>query len=148
MRTLPSGLCLAAVLALAASPAAVATEEEVYGQIEALHGDADAFGEAFGLLQDAMMFGDPVTVADLGAYPLTVAANGEVYDVLAPQDLVDNYDALLMPETQDLIANQDYADLFVNDEGVMFGEGELWMALVCEDKACAQASWRIIAINN
>lgn len=139
---------LSLALALAAAVPAAASEEEVYERIETLHGDAAGFGEAFSLLQEAMMFGDPVTVADLGAYPLTVGANGEVYDVLAPQDLTDNYDSLISPDTQDLIANQDYDDLFVNGDGVMFGNGELWMALVCQDNACSQADWRIIAINN
>ena len=148
MRRLISSLISVVAVAFASLPACAASEEEVFARIESLHGDAEGFGEAFGLLQQAMMFGDPVTVADLAAYPLQVAANGEVYDVLAPEDLVDNYDSLVSAETQDIVANQDYDDLFVNSDGVMFGTGELWMALVCTDDSCSESHWRIITINN
>lgn len=135
-------------LAAVATQASAQTEAEVAERIEALHGDSDGFTEALDLLQEAMRYGDPVTVAQLASYPLTVEANGEVYDILEEQDLVDNFDALVTFETQNKVAEQEYGDLLVNSDGVMLGDGEVWMALVCEDDACQTASWAIISIRN
>ena len=136
------------VLTLATVPAFAQSEEDVMAQIENIHGDLVGFGEAFGRLQDAFLFGDPTTIADLGAYPLTVNANGEVYDILEPQDLVDNFDALLTQETQDALGSQDFADLIVTSEGVGFANGALWMSNICYDDACNKTAWAIISINN
>ena len=135
---------LAAALAL---PAA-AQEEAIMAEIENLHGDSVAFGEAFGLLQDAFLFGDPVTIADLASYPLTVEANGELYDILEPQDLIENFDYLLLQETKDALASQDFADLIVTSDGVGFANGALWMANVCLDDGCSETAWGIIRITN
>ncbi|QQR36944.1 hypothetical protein JI749_04770 [Devosia oryziradicis] len=141
-------LAAAFVLTLAAVPAFAQSEEDVMAQIENIHGDSVGFGEAFGRLQDAFLFGDPTTIADLGAYPLTVNANGEVYDILEPQDLVDNFDALLTQETQDALGSQDFADLIVTSEGVGFANGALWMSNICYDDGCNKTAWAIISINN
>ena len=139
-------LCLAALLMT--GPALAQTHEEVSARIEALQGDAAGFAEAFDLLTEAMRYGDPVTVAQLAEYPLTVRANGEEYELIEARDLVDNYDRLVMADTQAIVASQDFAELFVNAEGVMFGNGEVWMASVCDDNACSRTHWAIIAINN
>lgn len=143
-------LISSAVLALSllATPAFAQSEEDVMAQIENLHGQSEQFGEAFGLLQDAFLFGDPGSLADLAFYPLTVRANGEEYDILEPQDLVDNIDTLLTQETIEALSSQDFSDLIVTSEGVGFGNGALWMSLVCADDTCADASWGIISINN
>lgn len=135
-------------LALFAVPAFAQSEEEVMARIENLHGQSAEFGEAFGQLQDAFLFNNPAGIADLAFYPLEVAANGELYDVLEPQDLVDNFDALLAPETIEALARQDFADLIVTSDGVGFANGALWMSLVCLDDGCAEAAWGIIRITN
>ena len=143
-----TALAVAFALTLIAAPAFAQSEEDVMAQIETIHGDSAGFGEAFGLLQDAFLFGDPTTIADLGAYPLTVSANGEVYDILEPQDLVDNFDSLLTQETIDGLSSQDFDDLIVTSEGVGFANGALWMSNICTDDSCTQTYWAIISINN
>ena len=141
---------VAATLAFTALslPVFAQSEEDVMGQIEALHGKSEEFGEAYGLLQDAFLFGDPTTIASLGSYPFEVEANGELYDILAPEDLVDNFDTLLTQDTIDALSSQDFADLIVNSDGVGFANGAVWMSLVCEDESCENSSWGIIRINN
>ncbi|WP_332701391.1 hypothetical protein [Devosia sp.] len=143
----PFAVALFAAIVLA-SPAFAQSEEDVMSQIETLHGKSVEFGEAFGLLQDAFLFGDPTTIADLGAYPFEVAANGELYDIFGPEDLVDNFDVLLTQDTIDALSSQDFADLIVNSDGVGFGDGVLWMSLVCVDDSCSDSYWGIIRINN
>lgn len=137
----------AATLALT-GPVLAQSEEDVLDSIESIHGDVDGFNEAFALLQDAFLFDDPTSIADLGFYPLAINANGETYDVLEAQDLVDNFDSLLTEETQDALAGQDYADLIVTSEGVGLANGALWMTNICLDDDCAETEWGILSINN
>ncbi|MET3898378.1 hypothetical protein ABIB57_002327 [Devosia sp. UYZn731] len=144
-----ASLTLALFAVLAATPAAFAqSEEEVSASIESIQGDSEGFFELFGLMQDAMMFGDPTTIAANVAYPITIKANGEVYDVLAEQDMIDNFDTLVSAEAQEAIRTQDVADLIVTSEGVGFGDGKVWVSNICDDDSCSQTHWGIIAINN
>ncbi|HTN60002.1 MAG TPA: hypothetical protein VL147_00430 [Devosia sp.] len=135
-------------LAVLSAPAFAQSEEDVMAQIEALHGNSVEFGEAFAAMQDAFLFDNPTAIADLAAYPLQVAANGELYDILEPADLVDNFDALLTEDTLAALASQDFAALIVTSDGIGFGDGVLWFANVCAYDACSSSDWRIIRINN
>lgn len=139
-----------AVLLLAATtlPALAQSEEEVMARIERIHGDSEGFGEIYGRLQDAFLFDDPTSIAELGIYPMAVNANGESYDILEAQDLVDNFDSLVSTQTQEALLNQDFADLLVTSEGVSFASGALWMTNICLDDACAETQWGIWSINN
>lgn len=140
---------VAVVLAVLLPIAAAAQSDgEVYDRIEALHGDPIGFNNVFDQVQAAMLAGDAAAVVQFASYPLTVQANGEVYDVLEEQDLVENFDRLVMQETRYAVANQEYADLFVNSDGVMAAGGALWFGAICEDDNCARSHWAIIAINN
>ena len=143
-----ASLTLALFAVLAVAPAAFAlSEEDVVASIESIHGDSEGFFELLSLLQDAVMFGDPTTIAAHVAYPITIAANGESYDVASEQDMLDNFDTLTT-EAQEAIRTQDVADLIVTSEGVGFGDGKVWVSNICDDDACAQTHWGIIAINN
>ena len=95
-----------------------------------------------------MRSGDAETVAGLAEYPLTVKANGETYDVENAEDFVENFDDLVTPETRRAVGHQQYQDLFVNSDGVMLANGAVWIGAVCDDNACEESHWAIIAINN
>lgn len=138
-----------AVVCLLAAPAFAQSEEDVMAQIETLHGDSTGFGDAFATLQDGFMFGDlAVTMANMAFYPLTVHANGEVYDIAQAQDLIDNFSDLVTTDTQEALASQDFADLIVTSDGVGFANGALWMTNICLDDGCAETQWGILSINN
>ena len=136
-----------ALLALALAMPAMASEEDVYANIEAIHGDADGFFEIFAGVQDATMF-NPVDITGFAFYPLTINANGETYDVLDEQDFIDNFDSLILPETLEAIGSQDVDDLIVTSEGVGLGNGAIWITNICLDDACGQTQWGILSINN
>ena len=143
-----TALAIAFALTLIAVPAFAQSEEDIMAQIENIHGDSIGFGEAFSLMQESFLFDDPAAFAELALYPLTVNANGEVYDIIEPQDVVDNFNSLLTSETQSALGGQDFDDLIVTSEGVGFANGALWMSNLCYDDACSQTFWAIISINN
>ncbi len=139
---------LSSMTAFAALPALAQSSEEVYARIEELHGNAQGFDETFRTIVEAMKYGDPVTISDLGEYPLTVNANGETYDILSSKDMQDNYATLVMQETQNAVSKQQYGDLIVNSDGVGLANGALWMAGICDSADCSETHWAIISINN
>lgn len=138
------------VLILASSPAMAQSDDDVFAALEGVYGieEAGNFDAYFTALTTAFAEGDHETVAAMGGYPFEVAANGELYDILAAEDFIANFDALLLPETIEAIAGQAYADLIVTDEGVGFANGALWLANVCADAACASSDWLITRISN
>jgi len=144
-----SAFATSALPLLLAVPAFAQSEEAVFETIETIQGDAEGFGAAFAALQDAVLVGNPAkTLADLADYPFEVAANGELYDIFAPEDLIDNFDTLISEDTRSVLASQDYADLIVTSDGVGFGDGVLWMANICTDDSCDGTYWAITRINN
>jgi hypothetical protein len=136
--------------AITAMPAQAQTYDAVFEALQTIYGvdAAGNFDAAFEALTTAMAEGDLNTIASLGSYPFEIAANGELYDIFEPTDFTANFEALLLPETVEAVAAQDYADLIVTDEGVGFAAGALWMALVCTDASCASGDWLITRINN
>jgi hypothetical protein len=143
-----ASITLALLAVLSAAPAFAQSEEDVTASIETIHGDSAGFFELFGLLQDAMMFGDPVTLAAHVEYPISIDANGETYDVANEQDMVDNFDTLVSAKAQEAIRTQDVGALIVTSEGVGFGDGAVWVSNICADDSCTSTHWGIIAINN
>ncbi|OWV85418.1 hypothetical protein ATY78_25755 [Rhizobium sp. R635] len=152
MSRLSAALLLAGAMLLATTPLAgrafAQSENEVYNRIEELHGDAAGFDRPLRQLVQAMRAGDAETIAGLAEYPLTVKANGETYDIENAEDFVDNFDDLVTSETRRAVGRQQYQDLFVSSEGVMLANGAVWMSAVCDDNACEESHWAIIAINN
>ena len=141
-------LSLAAALMLSAVPASFAQEEEVYADIERIHGDADGFFELFSTLQDAMMFGDPVTIAQYALYPLAVNDSDGNYEVMYEEEFLESFDVVFAPEGQQALLEQDPADLIVTQDGVGIGNGALWITNVCLDDSCEATQWGILSINN
>lgn len=129
------------------APAAAQSVEEVDARIEMLHGGAENFAVAFEVLQERVAAGDAETVAALVSYPLTVSINGQRIVIDGEAEFVERYEDLMTPSIAEVIAAQDYADLFVNQDGVMLGDGEVWLRAFCTDRSCEVVYWLIEAIN-
>jgi len=139
---------LSAALMLMPLSAAAQSDEEVFNRIEALHGNAGDLAEPLLSLVEAMGNGDAATIAGLAEYPLRVAANGESYDIQSANDFIENFDALVTPETREAVADQKYDQLFVNSDGVMLADGAVWMSGICDNDDCSSSHWAVTSINN
>ena len=125
---------------------ALANEAEVDQQIENLLGNADVFRSTIADLQERVANEDTIAVSAFISYPITVTINGKRKKLRQAEDLEPLYDDIFTPEIIEVIVNQDYGSLFVNSEGVMFGNGEVWMSAVCLDDGCNESEARIITI--
>lgn len=141
------GLIAAIVIGLGAdSPALAQTVEETNARLDQVFGEHGSFGEVFDILNAAVEAGDAATVASLAKYPLRVATNGEEYEIDTEQTFIDNYDTIITPAIKDVIVYQDFALLFVNQDGVMYDDGDVWVSPICIDDQCARYRWLITTI--
>lgn len=141
------GLVAAIVLALGVdSPALAQTVEETNARLDQVFGEHQSFGEVFDVLYAAVEAGDAATVASLAKYPLRVATSGEEHEIDGEQTFIDNYDSIMTATIKDAIIGQDFALLFVNQDGVMYGDGDVWLSPICLDDACSSSRWLITAI--
>jgi hypothetical protein len=109
-------------------------------------GDPAPYRDLIRALQDAVRAQDAAGVAHLVSYPLKVTLHGKAVSIANPQQFVAHYDAIITPEIAAAIENQAYGDLFVNGQGIMFGQGEVWVNGICHDSACKRVDARVISI--
>lgn len=133
---------------ISALPAAAEQQMDTRFLIEEMLGNAQGFDRTFRRLQNAMRSDDPVTLANLGEYPLTVSTNGQVFEVPSADHLISEYDTLMPEPTRREIAAQRYDDLIVSSEGVGFANGAIWMNAICDTEDCSVSHWSIVGINN
>lgn len=70
---------------------------------------------------------DRQSLAAMIRYPLTIYADGqEVATYLGAEALLADFDAVFTPPVMGAIEAAEYETLFVNDQGAMIGDGELW----------------------
>ncbi len=144
---LPFASVLTAAALLISGPSH-ADEASVDQQIETLLGDAADYKELFYAFKVAVEEGKSDIVVSLATYPLTVTIEGEEATYGSEQELLDAYDSVFTEAIVEAISNQDYGDLFVNSEGVMIGNGEVWISGICEDTACTSAPPRVAVIQS
>jgi hypothetical protein len=142
--TAAAGLALFVGLSL---PALAQSPEEMNARVDTLFGEHETLVAAFDGLTAAVRDGDAETVAAFVKYPFTVTVGGRKLVLKSEQEFVADYDAIITPEIAKVVGGQDYGALFANSNGVMFGNGEMWLTAVCTDKACSSSYWMISAIN-
>ncbi len=125
-----------------------ADEAEVDQQIDNLQGNHEVFRQTISELQQAVSEEDTYAVSAFIEYPITVKINGKKRTIKSAEAFQPLYYDIITPEIAEVIVNQDYGSLFVNAEGVMFGNGEVWMSGVCRDNGCNQVDAMVITIQS
>ncbi|RKH74776.1 hypothetical protein D7W81_00170 [Corallococcus aberystwythensis] len=137
--------------ALAVVPPDAGTGEDtaaVNARIQSVLGEPAKYQQAFVSFQKAVAARDAKAVAALAAYPFTATVGGRKVKLPDAAAFMRHYDAIVTPAIANVITRQRYADLFVNADGVMFGQGEAWLNGICRDAACKDFDVRVIAIQS
>jgi hypothetical protein len=92
-------------------------------------------------LKQAVAADDHAAVAAMIKYPLTISSNGRDITYRNAAALSANYAWVFTPEVKAAVAAAKPDDLFVRDQGVMIGNGEIWMNEV-------GGSMKIITVNH
>lgn len=126
------------------APHGVEQDETLDVRLDKIAGIKPAAARAFlGELQRTVGVTDRLAACALIKYPLR-HRDGPVADALACQR---RYAEIFTADVIDAIRSQDFEKLFVNAQGVMLGDGQVWFAAVCLDRSCAQSELRVTAVN-
>jgi hypothetical protein len=139
-------LTVFAIAGLAVVHPAFADEESVNAAIDSVLGDHTAYQSVIEAFQQAVADHDADGVAAVVAYPITVKVDGKKKTIKDADAFVENYDDIMTPGITGAIAEQDYGDLLVRDQGVMFGNGEAWLNGICRNDACDKFDVKVITI--
>jgi hypothetical protein len=126
---------------------AQADEAQVDAAIDAGRGSAVTFRDAFAVLREAVSLADAATVASLANYPLPVIVDGNRRVLRSEAEFVSRYGAVMTDALAQRILTQDYGELRLDGEIVVFGEDELRMRPYCTDRSCTASYWLITAID-
>jgi len=99
-------------------------------------------------LQQAVAKHDATAVAALVHYPIKVNPGKKPFTVKNEKAFIKDYDGILTHDIQDAILKQKYENLFVNSQGAMIGDGEVWITGFCRDKTCKQSDIKIGTIQD
>lgn len=116
--------------------------------IETLLGDAAAYREVFDRLQRGVKTADKQAVAALVEYPINVEIDGKSHVIRDAPAFIELWDQIITPGIASVITSQRFADLRVNYQGVMFGDGQVWLTGICPDDACATSDIRVVTIQS
>jgi hypothetical protein len=99
-------------------------------------------------LQTAVAKHNAAAVAALVHYPIKVNPGKKPFTVKNEKAFIKDYDNIITPDIQTAIFKQKYENLFVNSEGAMIGDGEVWITGFCLDKSCKQSDIKIGTIQD
>lgn len=134
----------AAILALAGvSPGAAQTAADVDSSLDSLFGEHASYRKFFDDLKKAVTANDKAAVAAMVDYPFQARINGKALKIRDTAHFVADYDKIVTAKIKQAVANQSYATLFANWQGVSIGDGEIWFSGVGDANVV-----KIIAIND
>jgi hypothetical protein len=99
-------------------------------------------------LQQAVASHNAAAVAALVHYPIKVNPGKKPFTIKNEKAFIKDYDRILTHDIQDAILKQKYEALFVNSQGAMIGDGEVWITGFCRDKSCKQSDIKIGTIQD
>ncbi|EPG2418757.1 MULTISPECIES: hypothetical protein [Stenotrophomonas maltophilia group] len=131
----------------AAEPAGAAPTdapaEDARARIETLLGDAAQYEKVFNAFKTAVVGGDRAAVVEEVRFPLNIA-NGR--KITGPGEFQRNYEKIITPAVVKAVSEQDFGKVFVNQQGVMIGDGQVWLNGQCLDQACTKTEVKVITI--
>ena len=139
---------LVSIALLTATPVLAQTADDVNAQIDNLLGPHEVYATAIAAIQKALAAHEVDRLAGYIAYGEPFKVNSEDVTIADEQELTAQFDTLFNDKVVSAVTGQGYEQLFVNADGIMFGDGELWITGVCDDDACEFPFVTIIAINN
>jgi hypothetical protein len=139
-----------AILGLASFtlPVVAQSDKEMNSQLDELFGQHELYYTFFTDLKRAVSAGDRQAVAAMVDYPITVSIGGKDLKIKSGKDFVSHYDHIFSDKIVTAVEKQTYAALFANDQGLMIGDGEIWIDGICLDHDCKKQAVKIITINS
>lgn len=124
-----------------ATPAAPTSD--VRQRIDQVLGNSAQYEMVFNAFQKAVNGGDRAAVVEEVRFPLNIANGAKI---TGPGEFQRNYERILTPAVRKAIAAQKFDDVMVNQQGVMIGDGQVWLNGTCLDQACSRTEVKVVTI--
>lgn len=98
----------------------------VDSRLEMVGTDKASLQAFLGALKTAVQKNDRPAIAKLVSYPLRVNGDKKRFTYKSPAALLAAFDTVFTPAVLSVIERTEYQGLFVNIDGIMFGDGEIW----------------------
>lgn len=112
-------------------------------EVAGIH-DGEKFEKTFFRIKDLVERDAQEELAEYIYYPLRVNIRGERKTIKDKEDFIENYSHIITEKVKEALLKQKVENLFVNYQGVMVGNGEIWFGY----REKAKEKYVIIAINN
>jgi len=123
------------------TPAPAATDEgDARARIDSVLGDAAQYEKVFNAFKTAVVGGDRAAVVEEVRFPLNIAGGRKI---TGPGEFQRNYEKIITPAVVKAMSGQEFSKVFVNQQGVMIGDGQVWLTGECLDKACARTEVKV-----
>ncbi|WDM64045.1 hypothetical protein [Stenotrophomonas forensis] len=122
------------------STPAAAEEGDARARIDSVLGDAAQYEKVFNAFKTAVVGGDRAAVVEEVRFPLNIAGGKKIS---GPGEFQRNYEKIITPAVVKAMSGQDFGKVFVNQQGVMIGDGQVWLTGECLDKACARTEVKV-----
>ena len=99
-------------------------------------------------LKHSIEIHDEQWVVDNVAMPINVKIYGQKIKINSKHEFIKNYDKIINVNVKNAVLTQDENHLFANWQGIMIGQGQIWIGLPCADSQCKIIEPFIRAINN
>lgn len=101
-----------------------------------------------GKIQKAVAQNDTTALSKMIRYPIRLKMpTGSNVKISNSKQFITNYPKFITPNWKKTVLQQKYEELFVNAEGVMIGNGEIWFSGICKNQSCTKREIKIIGIN-
>ena len=122
-----------------------AQEESLEWRLEHLAGaKIDEVRAVFNEMKSSVARDDRKSLCRLANYPLRTSAGRIGQESLCRA----RHRTIFNDRVVSAIRAQKFEELFVNWQGIMIGDGEVWLAVVCHDSACRRKRLGIMTVNN
>ena len=99
------------------------------------------------ILKTRVISGDDIGIAEMVHYPIEVSGNGKM-SLTNADEFVQNYDSIFNEKVMAVLTDTEDASLILLPDGILVGNGEIWINLYCVDLTCSETQFLITQINN
>jgi hypothetical protein len=142
-----SGLVAGASLRASAEPLPAGLPEEFLKRASALNYDIPELWAAFSQVKACYRSRDLAALWRVSTAPLLVIDQGKRSEVESLDQLGRLDRIVFAAKIGEAVAQCGFAALFLNSDGAMIGDGELWIKEVCEDAECKKSRFLVSTID-
>lgn len=123
-------------------------DKQVDAAIDSALGDHVRYRTVFDALKKGVSANDAAGVAELVRYPIVVEVSGKDVKLKNANQFVSQYNDFMTPEIRKAIVSTSYADVLVNDKGMMLGNGQAWINGICRDAKCKTYDVKVVTLQH